>query len=149
MIIAQIGDTHLTGDGALLAGRIDTVAALARLPAGLRAPPTRPDPILFSGDLTKDATPQEYRMIGAACLDWLETALAARAGRPALIFQHHAPIVAGPRAMDSSGRPWRRSGAHGGLRAATDVVSHGDRLQRQPQELGDHTRRIEPNLPLR
>lgn len=65
MLIAQISDTHFLAGGKRLAGRFDTGAAFARLIDSLERQTSRPDLILFSGDLGEDATVEEYATVGA------------------------------------------------------------------------------------
>jgi 3',5'-cyclic AMP phosphodiesterase CpdA len=64
MIIAQISDCHVLAGGRLLAGRFDTGAAFGRLIEAVARLTTRPDVIVFSGDLGEDATAEEYAMVG-------------------------------------------------------------------------------------
>ena len=59
MLLAQITDPHVTAAGALLFGRLDTAAHLARAVAHLNR--LRPDFVLVTGDLVNDGTPAEYR----------------------------------------------------------------------------------------
>ena len=60
MLIAQLSDTHITEAGELLAGRIDSAAALARAVDTLLALDTRPNAVLLTGDLTDRGTPGAY-----------------------------------------------------------------------------------------
>ena len=60
MLIAQLSDTHITGAGELLAGRIDSAVALARAVDTLLALDTRPNAVLLTGDLTDRGTPGAY-----------------------------------------------------------------------------------------
>ncbi len=75
MLIAQITDLHVTRAGELLAGRVDTRAALGRCVARLAALDPRPDVLLVTGDLTETATAEEYDFLRQALdplgLPWL------------------------------------------------------------------------------
>ena len=68
MIIAQISDLHLRGDGRPLRGGIDSVAALAACIRHLNALDPRPDVVLATGDLANKGVDQDYatlhRMLG-------------------------------------------------------------------------------------
>jgi Icc protein len=61
--ILQITDTHIVCDGAVVSGRLDTAAALARLIdriQSIRAQICTIDAVLVSGDLSDDGTAQSY-----------------------------------------------------------------------------------------
>lgn len=60
MLIAQITDCHIVANGELLAGRVDTAAALRRAIDHLSRMTPRPDVVLATGDLVNDARPEEY-----------------------------------------------------------------------------------------
>lgn len=66
MLIAQITDLHVTRAGELLAGRVDTRAALNKCVARLARLEPRPDLLLITGDLTETATDEEYAYLKAA-----------------------------------------------------------------------------------
>lgn len=63
MLIAQISDTHLTPEGRLLFGRVDTAAFLARCVEHLAHLDPRPDVVLATGDLTEAGLSEEYRRL--------------------------------------------------------------------------------------
>jgi 3',5'-cyclic AMP phosphodiesterase CpdA len=63
MLIAQISDLHIRGDGTLLQGRIDTEAALAACVAHLNRLDPRPDVVLATGDLVDLGRPFDYRSL--------------------------------------------------------------------------------------
>src|SRR6266404_4856214 len=71
--IAQISDLHIKPPGALAYGRVDTAKALERCVAALNEFAPMPDFVVISGDL---------------------------ADRPALLFLHHPPFIAGIWHMD-------------------------------------------------
>lgn len=60
MLIAQISDMHLKGEGELLYGRIDTTAFLERAVAHMNALDPRPDIVLATGDLVDNGGPEQY-----------------------------------------------------------------------------------------
>ena len=60
MLIVQITDTHLKGEGELLYGRIDTQAFLERAVAHVNALDPRPDVALVTGDLVDSGKATEY-----------------------------------------------------------------------------------------
>lgn len=60
MLIVQISDTHLKGEGELLYGRIDTTGFLERAVAHVNALDPRPDIALVTGDLVDGGRPAEY-----------------------------------------------------------------------------------------
>ncbi|NVK20335.1 MAG: phosphodiesterase [Methylocystaceae bacterium] len=63
MLIAQITDLHVTREGELLSGRVDTRKALTLCMKKLSSLSPRPDVLLISGDLTETATEEEYAFI--------------------------------------------------------------------------------------
>ncbi|HYE91162.1 MAG TPA: phosphodiesterase [Terriglobales bacterium] len=60
MLIAQLSDTHIKGEGVLAYGRYDTSAFLARAVDHLLRLEPRPDVVLATGDLVDGGTPAEY-----------------------------------------------------------------------------------------
>lgn len=60
MLIAQISDMHLKGEGELLHDRIDTTGFLERAVAHLNALDPRPDIVLATGDLVENGLPAQY-----------------------------------------------------------------------------------------
>lgn len=60
MLIAQITDMHLKGEGELLFGRVDTTGFLERAVAHVNALDPRPDIVLATGDLVNDGLPGQY-----------------------------------------------------------------------------------------
>jgi len=66
MLIAQITDLHVTRVNELLAGRVDTRAALGACIDRLASLDPRPDLLLLTGDLTETATDEEYGFLVAA-----------------------------------------------------------------------------------
>lgn len=60
MLIAQISDMHLKGEGELLYGRIDTTGFLERAVAHVNALDPRPDIVLATGDLVDNGGPEQY-----------------------------------------------------------------------------------------
>jgi 3',5'-cyclic-AMP phosphodiesterase len=60
MLIAQISDMHLKGEGELLYGRVDTTGFLERAVAHVTALDPRPDIVLATGDLVENGTPAQY-----------------------------------------------------------------------------------------
>ena len=60
MMIAQISDPHVVLPGALLYGRVDTAAMLARAVAELNRLEPPPDIVVITGDLVDKGEPAEY-----------------------------------------------------------------------------------------
>ncbi|HUL41788.1 MAG TPA: phosphodiesterase [Burkholderiales bacterium] len=60
MIVAQITDLHLTAEGSLAEGRIDTAASLARCIAQIIRLDPAPDVLMITGDLANLGHPEEY-----------------------------------------------------------------------------------------
>lgn len=63
MLIAQITDTHITPEGALAYGHIDTSAFLARAVDHILHLDPWPDVVLGTGDLVDGGTPAEYQRL--------------------------------------------------------------------------------------
>lgn len=63
MIIAQISDLHLRGDGERLKGLVDSEAALAACAAHVNAMTPRPDVVLATGDLANKGLHQDYEVL--------------------------------------------------------------------------------------
>lgn len=63
MLLAQISDPHIVGEGQLAYGRVDTPRMLARCVASIVASPRLPDAVVVTGDLTDHAAPAEYRLL--------------------------------------------------------------------------------------
>jgi 3',5'-cyclic AMP phosphodiesterase CpdA len=166
-LIAQISDLHIKRPGELVAGRVDTTAALRKCIVELNRLSPRPDLVVISGDLCDTPHPDEYRhlrgllaaleipfvatagnhdnrqqlraalpqtdMAGASAINlarsiggidvlladtsvpgaphgflepetiqWLDATLSAPSDRPALLFIHHPPFVAGIVKMDAN-----------------------------------------------
>jgi Icc protein len=74
MLIVQISDLHVAGDGAPVRRFVDTNANLARALAYIGAMRPRPDLVLATGDLTDNGLPEEYRLL-RALLDGFEIPL--------------------------------------------------------------------------
>ena len=63
-VIAHISDTHLiAGDGDDLYGDVDADARLSELLERLENSPTRPDALIFTGDLADTGQPEAYRKL--------------------------------------------------------------------------------------
>jgi 3',5'-cyclic AMP phosphodiesterase CpdA len=60
VLIAQITDTHIKGEGVLAYGRIETSGFLARAVDHILHLETRPDVVLATGDLVDAGSPAEY-----------------------------------------------------------------------------------------
>lgn len=71
MLIAQISDLHLRGDGSLLNDCVDTEAALANCVDHLNGLAPRPDVVLATGDLVDEGQPEDFAALRRA-LDRLE-----------------------------------------------------------------------------
>lgn len=63
MLLCQISDPHVVGEGTLAYGRVDTPAMLQRCLAQIAAMRTRPDALVVTGDLTDHGEPAEYAML--------------------------------------------------------------------------------------
>lgn len=61
MLIAQISDLHLPGEGRLTYGHVDMAGALARVVAHVNALTPLPDHAIVTGDLTDSGTPEQTR----------------------------------------------------------------------------------------
>jgi Icc protein len=74
MLIVQISDTHIKGEGELLYGRLDTQGFLERAVAHVNALDPRPDLALVTGDLVDSGRPGEYanlrRVLGALAMPY-------------------------------------------------------------------------------
>jgi len=60
MLIAQMSDMHLKGEGELLFGRVDTAGFLERAVAHVNSLDPRPDVVLATGDLVDNGTAAQY-----------------------------------------------------------------------------------------
>jgi 3',5'-cyclic AMP phosphodiesterase CpdA len=65
MLIAQITDLHVVGDGELCQGRVPTNAQLQEAVAHVNRLDPRPDVVLATGDLTDHGTAAEYAALRA------------------------------------------------------------------------------------
>jgi len=63
MLIAHVSDTHVTAEGELLAGRIDSPAQLDRVVDTILALDTPPEAVLLTGDLTDRGEPEAYAVL--------------------------------------------------------------------------------------
>jgi 3',5'-cyclic AMP phosphodiesterase CpdA len=63
MVICQISDLHLVGEGRLAYGRVDTPRMLEKCVDKIRALPRQPDVVVATGDLTDHATAEEYGLL--------------------------------------------------------------------------------------
>ncbi len=63
MLIAQITDLHVVGNGQLCQGRVDTNAQLQEAVAHINRLDPRPDVVLATGDLTDHGTAEEYEVL--------------------------------------------------------------------------------------
>jgi 3',5'-cyclic-AMP phosphodiesterase len=74
MIIAQISDLHVTVEGSLVVGKVDSQATLAAAVARLNALAPRPDLVVITGDLVNGPKPGEYealaRLLEPLTLPW-------------------------------------------------------------------------------
>jgi 3',5'-cyclic AMP phosphodiesterase CpdA len=65
MMIAQISDLHITSEGQLAYGRVDTAKYLGAAVAHLLTLAPRPDAVIATGDLVDAGRPDEYRRLRA------------------------------------------------------------------------------------
>lgn len=63
MLLCQLSDPHLVARGTLAYGRVDTAAMLERAVRKVLAMPRRPDAVVATGDLTDNATADEYGLL--------------------------------------------------------------------------------------
>jgi 3',5'-cyclic AMP phosphodiesterase CpdA len=63
MVIAQISDLHITVEGALAYGRVDTAGFLTRAIEQILHLSPRPDLVVATGDLVDGGRPEEYRRL--------------------------------------------------------------------------------------
>lgn len=63
MLLCQISDPHIVGEGTLAYGRIDTPRMLERCVGKILALPRRPDAVIATGDLTDHGTAEEYGLL--------------------------------------------------------------------------------------
>ncbi len=63
MLLCQISDPHLVPEGTLAYGRVDTPAMLERAVRKILHLPRRPDAVVATGDLTDNATAEEYGLL--------------------------------------------------------------------------------------
>jgi 3',5'-cyclic-AMP phosphodiesterase len=78
-VIIQLSDTHVTS-GANLHGDVDSLANLAAILASVEQSGTRPDLLLFTGDLADKGEPEAYRRFRATVEPY-----ARRMGAPVLL----------------------------------------------------------------
>ncbi|WIE74909.1 metallophosphoesterase [Curtobacterium sp. MCSS17_007] len=69
--ILHLSDTHLTGDGALHQGSVDTTAALDAVLAHVDGVPGV-GLVVISGDVSEDGTPESYRAVRERVGAWAE-----------------------------------------------------------------------------
>lgn len=69
--ILHLSDTHLTGDGALHQGSVDTTAALDRVLAHVDGVPGV-GLVVVSGDVSEDGSPESYRAVRERVRAWAE-----------------------------------------------------------------------------
>lgn len=69
--ILHLSDTHLTGDGALHQGSVDTTAALDRVLAHVDGVPGV-GLVVVSGDVSEDGSPESYRAVRERVGAWAE-----------------------------------------------------------------------------
>jgi 3',5'-cyclic AMP phosphodiesterase CpdA len=69
--ILHLSDTHLTGDGALHQGSVDTTAALDRVLAHVDGLPGT-GLVVVSGDVSEDGTPSSYTVVHDRIGGWAE-----------------------------------------------------------------------------
>jgi Icc protein len=74
--ILHFSDTHLTGDGALHQGRVDTTAALDRLLEQFSALGSL-DLVIGTGDLSEDGSPASYELLRSRIEPWARERAAA------------------------------------------------------------------------
>jgi 3',5'-cyclic AMP phosphodiesterase CpdA len=67
--LLHLSDLHLTGDGSLHLGRVDTLTALRRVLDRL-SDLRRLDAVVLSGDLAEDGTPAAYERLREAVQPW-------------------------------------------------------------------------------
>jgi 3',5'-cyclic AMP phosphodiesterase CpdA len=74
MLIAQISDLHVTVEGALVVGKVDSQATIAAAVDRLNALDPRPDLVVITGDLVNGPKPGEYealaRLMEPLTLPW-------------------------------------------------------------------------------
>ncbi len=63
MLLCQISDPHIVREGTLAYGRIDTPRLLERCVRKILAAPRQPDAVVATGDLTDNATAEEYGLL--------------------------------------------------------------------------------------
>lgn len=63
MLLCQISDPHIVGNGALAYGRVDTARMLQRCVSKILALPRLPDAVVATGDLTDHGTAEEYALL--------------------------------------------------------------------------------------
>lgn len=63
MLLCQISDPHLVGEGELAYGKVDTPRMLERCVRRILALPRRPDAVIATGDLTDNAEPAQYGLL--------------------------------------------------------------------------------------
>ena len=64
-VILHVSDTHFVGDGELLHDSVDSDSNLAEMFHGLAKSSTRPDAIIFTGDLADTGRPDAYQRLRA------------------------------------------------------------------------------------
>lgn len=63
MLLCQISDPHVVREGTLAYGKVDTPRHLERCVRKILALPRRPDAVVATGDLTDNATADEYGLL--------------------------------------------------------------------------------------
>lgn len=111
--ILHLSDTHLTGDGALHQGSVDTTAALDAVLAHVDAVPGV-GLVVVSGDVSEDGSPESYRTVRERVGAWAERHGAAFVAVPGNhdLREGFRQVLANGHVLGEGGRPLAHTMEH-------------------------------------
>lgn len=111
--ILHLSDTHLTGDGALHQGSVDTIAALDAVLAHVDGVPGV-GLVVVSGDVSEDGSPESYRTVRERIGAWAERHGAAFVAVPGNhdLREGFRQVLANGHVLGEGGRPLAHTMEH-------------------------------------